>query len=234
MTENMLPRLPTTSLLMRQCARLAASVCCGVAASAQAAGGNFAVADAAMLEAGKCQLETWLEREGSGRKLLHVGPACRIGPVELGLNVDRSQSSGQKPSTIVGPQIKWAAAVDDRVGIGVVALAGWQGNAPRHAVGSLYAPLSVRVSPSMWLHANAGRDWSDGAPATSRAGLAVEWVAVRDGTLIGERFRQSGGNFARFGVRWQAGTAVSVDLSRAHGLGSTTGTWWALGVNWAL
>jgi hypothetical protein len=218
---------------MLQRARLAAWACCGVAASGQAVGSHFAVDDAAMLEAGQCQLATWLEREGSTRTLFHIGPACRIGPVELGLNADRSQWTGQEPATIVGPQIKWAAAVDDRVSIGVVALAGWQGKAPRHAA-ALYAPLTVRVSPSLSLHANGGRDWSDGAPATTRAGLAVEWVALRDATLIGERFRQSGGNFARLGVRWQAGAAVSIDLSRAQGLGSTSGAWWTLGVNWAL
>jgi hypothetical protein len=194
----------------------------------------FAVDDAALLEAGQCQLDTWVEREGSARALVHVGPTCRIGPVELGLNGDRTQSSGQKPSTIVGAQIKWAAAVDERVSVGLVALTGWQGSAPRYAAAALYVPLSVHVAPSLWLHANGGRDWSAGAPPTSRAGLAVEWMALRDGTVIAERFRQSGGNFARLGARWQAGAIISVELSRAHGVGSTSGAWWTLGVNWVL
>ena len=103
-------RRPPTSLPTLQCARLAALLCCGAAAHGQAVAGHFAVDDAALLEAGQCQLDTWVEREGSARSLLHVGPACRIGPVELGLNADRTQSSGQKPATIVGAQIKWAAA----------------------------------------------------------------------------------------------------------------------------
>ncbi len=116
--------------------------------------------------------------------------------------------------------------------VGILASAGWQGNALRHAAASLYVPVSARVASSLWLHANGGRDWYDGAPATSRAGLAIEWQALPAAVLIVERFRQSGGNFVRFGARWQASSSLSVDLSRARALGGAANGFSTLGVNW--
>lgn len=54
---------------------------------AQAAGGHPAVDDANLLEPGQCKLELWGEREsGAARTLVHAGPGCRVGAVELGLS----------------------------------------------------------------------------------------------------------------------------------------------------
>ena len=62
---------------------------------AHAAGGHHAVDDAAILEPGECQVETWADRErGGDRTLVHVGPACRIGPLEIGVNLDRTRMVG--------------------------------------------------------------------------------------------------------------------------------------------
>ena len=209
---------------------LAASLCCALAAPAQAAGGHFAVDDATILDVDECQLEAWLERGGSASTLLHLGPACRVGPVELGINIDRLQAKHRSPVTVFGPQVKAVAALGDRLSVGVVAIAGWQGDGPHAAVASLYAPVTVRVLPSLWLHGNAGRDWVAGRSASSRAGLALEWQALDRLAVIGEGFRQAGANFERVGLRWQA-SAFSIDLSRAFGASQTARGWWALGVN---
>ena len=206
---------------------LVASLCCALAAPVHATGGHFAVDDASILDVDECQLEAWIERSGSASTLVHLGPACRVGPVELGLNVDRLQAKDRSVVTVFGPQVKAVAALGDRLGVGVVALAGWQGDGPRAALASLYVPVSVRVLPSLWLHANAGRDWVAGRSATSRAGLALEWQAADRLAVIGEGFRQGGANFERVGVRWQA-SAFSIDLGRAFGASQTA---WALGVN---
>lgn len=209
-------------------------VLCGWAwaTTGHAAGGHFAVDDAAILEVGQCQVETWVEREGAARSLVHVGPACRVGPVELGWNVDRSQWRAHAPETTAGPQVKWVHAVADETSVGVVALAGWQGHAPRYATATLYAPLTVQAFPGLWLHANLGRDWFAGRSSSSRAGLAIEWQASPAWTVLGERFRQSSESVRRIGARWQASEPVSIDLSRAIGVGSASQGWWTLGVNW--
>lgn len=149
------------------------------------------------------------------------------------MNADRSQLRDGGPVTIVGPQVKWASAVNDRVSVGLVALMGWRGNSSSYAAASAYVPISIHVAPSVLLHANVGRDWSRGFPATSRAGLSLEWQVVPEWSLIGERFRQSDENFTRVGLRWQATAALSVDLSRAAMDQSGANRWWTLGANWA-
>jgi len=212
--------------------RIAVSLCCAWATTADAVGGHFAVDDATILDVGQCQVETWLERTASASELLHVGPACRVGPVEVGINADRAQAKGHSPVTFAGPQVKAVTALADQLNIGVVAVAAWQGQSPHRVAASLYAPLSVRVLPSVRLHANVGRDWVEHGPTTSRAGLALEWQAHDRVALIGEGFRQFGANFARSGVHWEAG-AVSVDLSRAFGASARASGWWTLGFNWA-
>ena len=61
------------------------------AAGGHAAGGHFAVDDAAILDVGTCGVEAWWERADPAGSLLHLGPACRVGPVELAINADRIQ-----------------------------------------------------------------------------------------------------------------------------------------------
>jgi hypothetical protein len=204
------------------------------ATAGHAAGGHFGVDDAAILDVGQCQVETWWERGDRAASLLHVGPACRVGPVELGLNADRIQPHDRGPQTPVGPQIKWAAPVDDRVSVGFVALAGWQGSAPHYAAATLYGALSVHVASSLLAHVNLGRDWfREPARSRPRAGAALEWQAAPEWAVIGERFRQAGGDFARLGLRWQERAALGFDLSRARGVDATAGGNWTIGVNWA-
>jgi len=54
------------------------------------AGGHFDVDDAFTLDPGQCQNETWYGRFGTEPVTdFHLGPACRVGPVELSANFDR-------------------------------------------------------------------------------------------------------------------------------------------------
>ena len=61
---------------------------------------------AGTLDAGQCQLELW---DSYGRRsntnLAHVGPACGVGVVELGLNMDAVR--GGAKADLLGPQAKW-------------------------------------------------------------------------------------------------------------------------------
>ena len=207
----------------------AAGIC---ASDGNAAGGHFAVDDAAILDAGTCQLEIWGERADRAASLLHAGPACRVGPVELAFNADRIQPRDGAPQTAVGPQIKWATAIDEQVGVGLVALVAWQGSAPRYAGATLYAPLTLRVADAVRLNVNVGRDWLRDLPAHGRAGASLEWQPSPHWTIIGERFRQYGSDFARLGVQWQQSTSLGFDLSRARGVGATSAGTWTLGATW--
>lgn len=199
------------------------------------AGGHFAVDDAAILDVDTCQIETWWERADHAGSLLHVGPACRVGPVELAINADRSLPRGRAPQTPVGPQIKWAATIDDRVSVGLVALVAlvaWRGSAPRYVGATLYAPLTLRVADALLLNVNVGRDWLRDLPTRGRVGASLEWQAAPEWTIIGERYRQYGGNFARLGVQWQQSNSLGFDLSRTRGVGASSAGTWTLGATW--
>ena len=197
-----------------------------------AAGGHFAVDDAAILDVGTCLIETWWERVDHAGSLLHLGPACRVGPVELGVNCDRVQPRDGAPQTPVSAQAKWVVAIDDRVSVGLAGLVAWQGSAPRYAAANLYAPLTLRVADALLLNLNVGRDWVRDVPTRWRVGASLEWQATPAWTIIGERFRQYGGDFARLGVRWQQSDSLSFDLSRAGGLSGSEIRTWTLGANW--
>ena len=112
------------------------------------------------------------------------------------------------------------------------ALVAWQGSAPRYAGATVYAPLTLRVADTLLLHVNVGRDWLRDLPSRGRAGVSLEWQVVPEWTIIGERYRQYGSDFARLGVQWQQSPSLGFDLSRARGVGATSAGIWTLGATW--
>src|SRR5678815_4130969 len=158
-TGRRLPAPGRRSISLASLAPAIAVVASVWAPKGHAAGGQFAVDDAAILDVGTCLIETWWERADRAGSLLHLGAACRVGPVELALNADRIQPRDRAPLTPVGPQIKWAVPIDDRVSVGLVALVAWQGSAPHYAGATVYAPLTLRIAETLLLNVNVGQDW---------------------------------------------------------------------------
>lgn len=210
------------------------AACPLIGTPARAAGGHHAVDDAALLEPGRCQLESWADREqGGARTLLHAGPACRVGPVELGLNVDRVRLGGTGTSTTTGAQIKWALSLRDGWSAGVVFGLATQDHAPRFSGSTLVVPVTWQTTETLLTHFNAGRDFRNGQPDTNRAGVALEWAALPAWSFVAERFRESGANLWRAGVRWSLSPKVNLDLSRARGTEVGSPAWWTLGLTLA-
>ena len=206
-----------------------------LALSAQAAGGHHAVDDANMLEAGHCSLENWVERQTQGdRTLVHGGSTCRVGPVELGLNLEREKFKGLDAKTVLGPQLKWAYGLTPGLSIGVVAGASFNTASARFAASSVVLPLTWRFAPSLAAHANWGRDLVRGGPDLPRAGLALELSPTKTWSLVGERFVQAQAHSTRLGGRWTVTPGLSVDLSRARTLGGAGPSWVTVGLNWEL
>jgi hypothetical protein len=212
--------------------RIAPAALVLTALQAQAAGGHHAVDDASLLEPGECQLETWADRTAGGtRSTMHLGPACRLGAVELGLNLDRTRGAGA--ASTAGLQLKWATPVSDTLSLGAVVSASWPArltSAPRRT-GVL---LATWEPAQAWrVHANAGRDFQPGAPSSTHAGAALEWQTTPAVSFVAERFREGGGDHGRVGARWALSTAISVDLSRAAGWRGRAPAWWTVGLTWA-
>ncbi len=201
--------------------------------AAHAAGGHHSVDDAALLEAGRCEVEVWYERHGGNRRsLANAATGCRVGPVELGVGVDRARDAGVGKTNTVSPQLKWATPIGGRWSAGVVVAGAWQDRSPGYLGSSLIVPLTWQPADGWSVHVNAGRDFLPGARDTHRAGAAIEWTAAPNWTLVGERYREGGADYGRAGLRWAPSDSLSVDLSRAHSSGGDAPAWWTLGVNW--
>ncbi len=210
---------------------LAAGLAAGL--PAQAAGGHHAVDDAALLEPGQCQLETWWDRESGGaRTLLHAGSACRTGPVELGLNIDRLRLDGAGTTSIAGAQLKWTRTVRDGWSAGFVLGVAAQDHSPRYLGSTLVVPISWQATETLLTHVNLGRDFRQGQFDTHRAGLALEWSPLTAWSFVAERFRESGANFWRAGARWSLTPSMNLDLSRARALDASAPAWWTFGLTW--
>jgi hypothetical protein len=184
--------------------------------AAQAAGGHFDVDDAAVLEPGRCQVETWLTRSPGALTTAHLGPSCRIGPVELGFNVDRFKAQAVGGSTL-GPQLKWVAdPVINRLNAGVVAALGLKAQGDARTSRTLYFPLTWAPHDSFAVNAIIGADWVAGNRGTRRLGIAGEWSAGGQATVIAERFGAGGEWVSRLGLRVSLGDSLSLDLSAAR------------------
>ena len=206
---------------------------CLVSLSAQAAGGHHAVDDAAMLDVGKCKLEGWAEREtGGARTLHHLGTGCRVGPVELGLNLDKEKQTSSDAATSFSPQIKWACPLNDVLSVGVVASAKFNSQSPRYASSSVVLPLSWRATDTLSAHVNWGRNFLRGGAGQPRGGVSLEWAPTSDVSLVAERFREAANNSTRLGARYALTPDVKLDISRARSLHAGGASWWTAGVIW--
>ena len=216
--------------LLRPWLGLLATVFGGVP-HAHAAGGHHAVDDAAILAPGRCEIESWVDRQSGGEgALVHVGTACRAGPVELGLSLDHARTD-RGSITVMGPQLKWARSLSDAWSVGAVVSTAWKDSSPRHVVSTLVLPLTWQPTEAVLIHANVGRDFWRGERDTNRAGAAAEWAASETWSFVVERFRQADFNFWRVGARYSLSPALDVDFSRTRGSGEAIG-WWTLGLTW--
>ncbi len=204
-----------------------------LAMQAHAAGGHHAVDDAALLDVGKCKVEGWVERETGGtRSLQHAGAGCRVGPVELGLNLDKEKQATSDAATTIGPQTKWAYPLNDVLSMGVVASAKFNSQSPRYASSTLVLPLTWRVTDTLSAHANWGRNFLRGGVGQPRGGVSLEWAPISDLSLVAERFREAANNSTRLGARYALTPDVKLDISRARSLNAGGVSWWTAGVIW--
>jgi hypothetical protein len=190
------------------------------AASAQA-GGHFEVDDAGMLDPDRCQYEFWGTRVRSeDATLWHLGPACRVGPVELGLNIERISMPGDTVH-VLGPQLKWTFFGQEAEAPWSAAVSlGFASQLPRRggrSGGQFVLPLTWRATDSLMVHANLGADWATGSgERTGRGGLAGEWALNDTVSLIAERNRAFGLWTSRIGARLSITPMISIDLSAAR------------------
>lgn len=186
-------------------------------AAAHAAGGHFDVDDATVLDPGHCQYEAWLVRAPSASgTAAHLGPGCRVGPVEVGVNIDRVRLAGNN-RTLLGPQLKWVVdPLVDKLSVGVAWSASCDLTNHGPVAQTAYVPVTWWVAEKFWLHANLGTDRDFAGTRWRRQGLSGEWAASDRFTVIGERVKIVGDWTSRLGGRVNLSSTLSVDLSAAR------------------
>lgn len=200
--------------------------------SAVAAGGHHALDDAAILEPGACQVESWFTRARADERLLHLGTGCRVGPVELGIAAEPARVGGSSEAGYQA-QVKWATELVPGLQAGASVNAGWAAHArPRYQATTVAGLLSWFPREDLAFHLNLGRDFVREGDDHDRSGVSVEWTARPGWSLTAERYLEAGSHLARAGVRWAIDAAWSVDLSRAQRLSGPVPSTWTLGVTW--
>lgn len=202
--------------------RWAFIVYCLLRCTQAGASGHFEVDDTGTLDAGRCGVEAWAGRlwPREAGSFQHLGGACALGPVELGLNTDRATGPGRPATLNVGPQIKWnfwgreADAVWSAAAVVGASFDARQGGRPG---GQFVLPLGWRASDRFNLLVNAGADWSTGSgAATVRKGAALEWACSDRLTLIVERSRAVAQWTSRLGARIAVAPGTTVEVSAAR------------------
>lgn len=211
--------------------RLAALALLAAPALAGAAGGHHAVDDATILDPGQCELESWYGRARAREDVLHLGPNCRLGPVEVGVAAERARGEGAY-ETLAGAQLKWATPLGDsawRTGFSITPQ--W-----RHAGSTAYAGTTVmalltwNASEQWTAHANFGRDLVRGGPGAARRGVSLEWAPHADWSFVAERYQEQRTQLARVGARWSVAPDWTVDFSRAQRLHGPLPSTWTVGL----
>ncbi len=207
---------------LRRPLRWAALACCLLFVAEAGAAGHFDVDDAGTLDAGQCLVETWAGRLRSPADLnfQHLGGACGIGPVELGLNIDRSSAPGTGADVFAGPQIKWNFWGRGPEATWSAAMALASTFDLRHggrAGGQVLLPLSWRASDHVNVLVNVGADWATGSgTAYARGGAAVEWAFSEHLTLIAERNRAYDLWTSRLGARITVAPLTTIEVSASR------------------
>lgn len=199
-----------------------------LAAAAHAVGGHFAVDDAEILAPGNCKLEGWFTRSPGDTRLAHTGSGCRVGPVELTVSgeYERVPGDSQTDWALSG---KWAGQVAEGLSLGALLEPGWQaGGRPRYQGSSARILLSWQALPQVALHANVGRDFVRGPGDEPRHGVALVWKVAESWSVVGERYREEGGQFARAGLKWEPTQDWQLAFSRAQRLSGPGASAWTL------
>ncbi|MDM0020749.1 hypothetical protein [Variovorax saccharolyticus] len=190
-----------------------------LALQAQAAG-HFDIDDAGTLDPGQCQYEVWGGRFGAAPVTdYHLGPACRVGPVELGFNIDRALVPGER-AWGAGPQLKWTfmgQQEDARLSAALFFSAVWDVTHGGRAGGQFVVPVTWRALDSLYVNLNLGYDWTPGSgERTGRGGQQGAWEVNDKLWLVFERFRAVDVWTSRAGLRFNLTPTLSVDLSAAR------------------
>ena len=217
------------------------------AGEARAAGGAFAVDDAAVEAAGVCKVESILSASESppADRTAQATPACSLAPfghrAEFAAAFSRRRTTGEysSPLTIKAktpvPGLDFAKS--DQFGVAVTA-----GYALDHLdtanSGAFFivVPVTYRISDSLLFNLNIGRhQHRNEAESYTIWGTSLEFnlkpMGLEKFTLVGEIFGAGRGETAsQFGIRFSPDAKIDIDVLFGHNLNGENANWLTLGL----
>ena len=206
------------------------------AGSARAAGGAYAVDDAAIGKVGDCQIESWVSSARNGDFIGVTQPACVVDvglPVEITTLAQWLRVDGDSVG-VVGMQGKLVLPAQAKgIAVALVVGATYDLTVGQSALTFVNMPLSVELNDRLRVNFNTG--WLHDALLEDDHltwGAGFEWDFVKSVTLIGEIYGQTN-HFsdprAQAGVRYSPRANVDLDLIGGHNITGEQSRWLTAG-----
>jgi hypothetical protein len=228
------------------CTMLAAvAMAAMLACDAPAAGGAFAVDDAAVDEPGACKIESSASF-GSNRDFIgFVTPACVVSlfrPAEIGVNVVRTLQDGEWGTSLV-PKAKMNILPADTGKLGLAIAGGSAFDVLTGEYTGSFVNVPVTYTLSETFKANFNGGWLYEHRKNQHFltyGVGVEWIPMKPFTLIAEVFGLAGRQGDTRGVtepRFQVGIRITpidtIDFDVIYGrnIAAENANWLTIGMN---
>jgi len=214
---------------------------------ARAAGGAFAVDDAAIDDVGACKVESWISLASNTDLAAVSTPACVVPlflPTEIGVQAARVRTDGEWGTNLT-PKAKMTLVKPEAGKFGLAISGGTTFDllTGENTGSFVNIPVTYMVTETFKLNVNAG--WTyDRTNALHYAsyGAGFEWIPIKDGpvTLIAEVFGLIGERTDPRSIidpRFQAGIRITpietVDLDLIYGRNITgeNANWVTVGLN---
>lgn len=191
-------------------------VTCLLSSPALAAGGHFAVDDATLTDAGRCQIETWYARGNSNNDEFTFLPACNPGGnLELTFGFGRVQEDGARDTLVeLGAKTLFRTLEEDAFGLGLGVSLFHSHEDSRVIGGEALVPLSVELADDLQANLNVGWAWERDDRDAALWGVGVDYGFHDQVSLIAENYGSHRG-----GTRFGAGLRFAVaglDLDLAY------------------
>lgn len=202
------------------------------ATGAHAAGGAYAVDDAAIGAPGECQVESWASFAGNGDLIATTQPACvlKFGgmPVEI-TTVFAGTRADDAWAATTGLQAKAILIPMGLRNVGVAVSGGTLFDVTRgESAAYLNFPVSIKLHDQLSVNVNGGTLWAEDIHFTWGAGF--EWGFAQAWTLLAEVFGQSGDARAQAGLRFTPLKSLDVDVIYGHNIGGENAHWITAGL----
>lgn len=197
------------------------------------AAASLMVDDAAITDAGRCQLESWARHTDAGAEWTAV-PACTFADTEWSLGLSHQQAASSTQWALGAKRVlrdidqrRWGLALSAGIGSDWRHLRDddWGINAP--------LTLALGARDRTLLHLNLG--WARTAAAHGRTdGIGLEIVTAPHWSLLAETARDATRQrSSQFGMRHELWRGASVDLLAGRVHHQRDGHWITLGFNLA-